>query len=329
MKAMIFTAGFGTRMAPLTDRIPKPAMPFFGRPLIAHTLEWLSGQGVDSVVLNLHHLPEVVRAAALDHCPKGLELHFSEETDILGTGGGLAAARHHFPAEDGPFLAVNGDIFTQMDLRMPLRVHDHRKPSATLVLHAGSGYADLFGVGLDLDKRILDFWGDPEGTQPFRRCAFTGVHVIEPELVDRLPKTGYACIKEQGYLPLLHEGGILWGTVSDESWFDLGTPARYLAAHLGMIDQLSSLVAHPLISEQVAAAEPPPPNLTIIPPVVLGSSLRVEGAATVGPAAFIGDGVCLRNDALVTRSIVWDGTTVDGQLIDSIAAPNGLLSGET
>ena len=76
MKAMIFTAGFGTRMAPLSDHVPKPCLPFMGRPLVAHQLAWLSEYGVSQVVLNLHHLGEQVRATAEAHRPIGMDLVF-------------------------------------------------------------------------------------------------------------------------------------------------------------------------------------------------------------------------------------------------------------
>lgn len=321
MKAMLFSAGYGTRMAPLSDQLPKPAMPFYGRPLVAHSLEWLARQGIGEVVLNLHHLGEVARKTAEAHAPVGMTLHFSAEPELLGTGGGLVLARDYFPAEGGPFVVVNGDIFSQIDLRVPLRVHRHWAPTATLVLNSDAANEALFGVGLDLDKRILDFWGEPPGPGAFRRCAFTGIQIVDPCLFDTLPATGFACIKEAGYLPVLHDGGRLQGAVVDAPWFDLGTPARYLAAHLSMLGKLQELARRPMLGARIAAKEPPPPTLTVVPPVVLGARLRVEGEATVGPAAFLGDDVTLGDGAQVVRTVVWDGATVRGRVSDAICAP--------
>ena len=320
MKAMLFCAGHGTRMGPLADLCPKPAMPLYGRPLISHALRWLWRQGAREVVVNLHHLPDQVRQAALAHGPRELSVVFSQEPDLLGTGGGLARAAPHFRNEPF-FLAVNGDVFTRIDLRIPLRVHRHRRPLSTLVLSDAERNRALFGVGLDSDKRIVDFWGEPASPSVFRRCAFTGIHVLDPKLLDRLPPDGFACIKEQGYLPALREGARLWGAIVQGAWFDLGTPSRYLDAHLEMSPELEALSGLPMRAPQVASAEPLPEGLVVRPPVVIGAGLKLEGRAVVGPAAFLGSNVTLEAGAEVSQAVAWDGARLAGRVERAIVAP--------
>lgn len=229
MRAMIFCAGFGTRMRPLTDTLPKPALPLHGRPLIAHVLAWLQPQGVDSAVINLHHLADVMRETAERACPPGMDLIFSEEPEILGTGGGLVAARQHLEGHD-EVIVVNGDIYTDLDLAPALSLHRRHRPSSTLVLTDDPAHAPLFGVGLDAADRITDFWGAPWGDRAVRHCAYTGIQILDPTFIATLPPSGFACVKESGWIPLLERGGDLRGAVVRGTWFDVGTPDRYRAA---------------------------------------------------------------------------------------------------
>lgn len=311
MKAMILAAGYGTRLRPLTDRVPKAALPFFGRPLISHTLEWLAGHGIDAAVINLHHLGAQVRAAAEAWAPRDMRLLFIDEVEILGTGGALRNARASF-GDDDEIVVVNGDVFTRLDLAVALRVHRSTRAMATLCLDAEPQHRDLFGVGLDLDKRITDFWGQPPGPEPMRRAAFTGVHITSAKLLDRLPETGFACIKERGWIPLLRDGGHLQGVVQAAPWFDIGTPERYLAAHVGMAYDAARLSGWPMVAPFVASAEPLPDGVTVRAPAAVGPGLRIDGPAEIGPNAFLGANVTLAAGSAVRDAVIWDGERVAG-----------------
>lgn len=310
LSAMVFAAGLGTRMRPYSDQLPKPAMPFYGRPLVAHTLAWLAEHGVGTVVVNLHHLADVMRSTVNTWTPHGLKVHFTEEPEILGTGGGLVAARHLFGANE-PIVVVNGDIFTRIDLRVPLRIHRQHPGPVTLVLNDDPENEALFGVGVDLGKRVVDFWGDPPNAGAFRRSAFTGIHVVDPAFLDQLPSSGFACIKEQGWIPFLERGGEMRGAVVRGDWFDLGTPERYLTAHMSMLGAIGELAPPPCAV---------PAGVEIVPPVVIGPGLRAEGPARIGPAAFVGRGVTLAAGTHVRRSVVWDNAVVAGEVDRQIVA---------
>ncbi|MEZ5560722.1 MAG: nucleotidyltransferase family protein [Pseudomonadales bacterium] len=114
MRAMILAAGRGERLRPLTDRMPKPLVEVAGRPLIEHQLSWLRRAGVDTVVINLHHLAAQIVAALGDGSRFGLQIIYSHEAELLETGGGIVKA---LPAlGDAPFVLINGDIYTDFDL---------------------------------------------------------------------------------------------------------------------------------------------------------------------------------------------------------------------
>ncbi len=302
MKAMVFCAGFGTRMRPFTTARPKPAMPLFGRPLIGHTLRWLSGHGVTLTVINTHHLPDVMERTARQECPEGMRLVFSHEPEILGTGGGLVAARAHLEG-DAPVLVVNGDAYLSLDVARALAVHRKHRPGATLVLTDDPRHAALFGVGVDDDGRILDFWGD----EPRRRFAYTGIHVLCPEFLDALPAAGFACVKEAGWIPWLGSGGTLRSVVERGDWFDLGTPDRYLAAHAALWDRAGVLSGLEETAPGVYGYAPP--GLELEGRAVIGPDVTVDGRATVRANAVIGAGVRV-GDGAVVDGVVWGGATI-------------------
>ncbi len=318
MKAIVFCAGYGTRMRPFTDLLPKPAMPFFNRPLIAHALRWLAGYGVDECVINLHHLGGIMRATAEAACPPGMRLVFSEEAEILGTGGGLVAARRHFHGEP-EVIAVNGDVFTELDLSIPLAAHRAHRPAATLALNADPANEALFGVGVDADSRITDFWGEPQNKRASARYVFTGVHIFSPEQVlDRLPAEGFACVKEKGWLPMLRDAVPLRGAVVGGPWFDVGTPERYLQAHRGMMHAAGRLSGLPERATGVWSADPLPSGLTVEAPVVIGANLTLEGPATLGPGAVLGENVTLTSSAHAESAVIWSEAHIEGMLKNDV-----------
>src|SRR5467141_1380185 len=132
MRAMILSAGYGTRLWPLTEDRTKPGIPILGKPLVGYVAEYLARYGCDEVVVNLHHRPESVRHALGDGNKFGVKLHYVEEPEILGTSGALDNARALL--EGKTFAVINGKIITDIDLNLALDTHRRTKAIATLVL---------------------------------------------------------------------------------------------------------------------------------------------------------------------------------------------------
>src|SRR5204863_640466 len=132
MRALILSAGYGTRLWPLTEDRTKPAIPILGKPLVDYVAEYLARYGIDELVVNLHHRPESVREALGDGSRFGVKLHYVEEPEILGTSGALDNAREFF--QDDTFVVINGKIITDIDLNAALETHRQSGALATLVL---------------------------------------------------------------------------------------------------------------------------------------------------------------------------------------------------
>src|SRR5918992_1880395 len=131
MREIILSAGYGTRLWPLTEDRTKPAIPILGQPLVGYVAEYVSRYGCDEVVVNLHHRPESVRRALGDGSRFGVKLHYIEEPEILGTSGALDNTREFFEHET--FVAINGNIITDIDLNAALDTHRNTNALATLV----------------------------------------------------------------------------------------------------------------------------------------------------------------------------------------------------
>ena len=157
---MIVAAGLGTRLRPLTDLRPKPAVPVRGLPLISYSLALLAHHGVDEVVITAHHLPDVLEQAARRHCPASIELCFSREPTLLDTGGGVRKVAS-FLRESDPCLLLGGDMLLDADLGSLVDLHRSRGDAITLLLKEDPR-ASRFGT-LGVDELASSSWS-PIGT---------------------------------------------------------------------------------------------------------------------------------------------------------------------
>jgi NDP-sugar pyrophosphorylase family protein len=284
MKAMVLAAGLGTRMRPLTRSLAKPALPVLNRPLIHWTLERLAAAGVRDVIVNLHHGRAAVRRAVGDGSRFGLRVTYSHERRILGTGGGPRKVRALLG--DEAFLLVNGDVIFDFDLAALVARHRASGARATLALLPNPRPRSYTPVVLERG-RIRSMGGRPRGPA----YLFTGVHVLDPRLLDRLP-AGVSDSVRDLYLPMIEAGERVCGMKVSGAWYDLGRPWLYLRSQVEMLASGRSLI-HPAAS--------------------VGSGARVS-ASVVGEGARVGAG------AIVDRSVIWAGARVGpaARVVDSI-----------
>lgn len=224
MKALVFAAGLGERMRPLTDRTPKPLIEAGGKPLIVWHLEKLAAIGVQDVVVNTSWLADRFPAVLGDGARWGMRLHYLYEGDTpLETGGGMLNARPLLG--EAPFLLVNGDIWTDFDFaRLP------REPSglAHLVMVDPPAFAPRGDFALD-DAGHLHRDGG-------HLLTYAGLGIYRPALLDDWPQHAAAQIRETPsgkprfpLLPLLHAGmasACVTGERLQGRWTDVGTPQR-------------------------------------------------------------------------------------------------------
>lgn len=312
VRAMVLAAGFGTRLRPLTEALPKPLVPVANRPLIAWSLDRLAAAGVAEVGINLHHRGQAIPEALGDGSRWGMLITWSQEEEILGTGGGIVRLRPFL--QTGTFMVLNGDVLSAVDLSAALRFHRQGGFAATMVVRPLPVGATFTALECDADGRLVSFKGHRSESRAERRaCMFCGVHVLEPILFEHLPDNGFACVNDQGYAGMLAAGldvGAFW---YDGPWFDLGTPARYLEASGAVLSGLARLPGF----------EPPAGGVLIDP------DARVDPTARLGPEVSVGPGCQVGADARLSRAVLWPGAKVErGARIESaIVTPDHTVAG--
>jgi len=226
MKAIIFAAGLGSRLKPLTDNTPKALLIVNGKPLLAHAIEKLQHAGVTEIIVNVHHLAEQIVAYLENNHYHGVTFSISDERDLLlDTGGGLKNVVSFF--NDGqPFFAYNVDILTDMDLLAMMDFHRKHDALATLAV---SDRATARYLLFDNDQRLKGWTNMKTGEvipqnadlQCLHKKAFSGIHVINPELLHFLDKEGnFPIIPE--YLRLCSAHLILGYDHTGCCWIDMG-----------------------------------------------------------------------------------------------------------
>src|SRR5512137_1071247 len=188
LAGVVLCAGLGTRLRPLTGQVPKPAVPVCQVPLIRHALGLLAGAGVGRAVVNVHHLPEAMAAAARAAASElGLELAVSREPVIAGTGGALREARPLLSGAEA-VVVLNGDVLFDADLAAALSAHRATGALATMALlpmPAGARYASVEIDGDGRVRRIAGRFGP--GGDGLTAWHFPGLHVVSPELLALVP----------------------------------------------------------------------------------------------------------------------------------------------
>lgn len=229
MKAMVLAAGLGTRLRPITNNIPKPLIPVAGKPLIHYTLNLLKRHNIKEVMINLHYLADMIKKEVGDGSRFGIKVHYSYEPDILGTGGGIKKVEDFF--SDGTFLVINADILVGLDLSDVVRFHQEKGAIATMVLRHDKDVDSYGAIEIDRDSRIREFLGkiDYQGP-PLKKLMFTGIHVLEPEVLSYIPSNISCCINRTAYPEMIKKGERVYGYVMNGYWSDLGTPERYRQA---------------------------------------------------------------------------------------------------
>ena len=226
MKAMILAAGFGTRLLPYTGFRPKALFTIADQPILDLMIRQLVAAGCHAIVVNTHHLHDQIEAfVARSGYTIPVQTRF--EKVIRGTGGAVKNVADFW--DDQPFMVVNSDIVTDIDLAAVYRFHRQHPQPVTLVLHDAPEFNT---VAVDSEDLVTGFGEPGAGAHPpnSRLLAFTGIQVLDPEVLDLIPPDAFHSSIDT-YRTLIAEGrGVKAFIASGHYWTDIGTPERYRQA---------------------------------------------------------------------------------------------------
>jgi len=278
MQAMILAAGFGTRLLPYTKLRPKPLFSLLNEPLLLLTIRRLQNAGFDHIIVNCHYLKEQITAALA-----GLQgVVVQEESTVLGTGGGLRMALGSM--RDEPLLVSNGDIYHSIDYLSLYKAHVAADVPVTMAMH---NYPRFNKVCVE-DGKVTGF----DAAESGHCLAFTGLHILEPKVLQDIPLGKKFCIIDR-YRQLLKDGQLIKAKdVSGCSWTDMGTVEDYLALH------------GQLLRGEVALW----PEFINSPENGLLCNTRTE--QQIEDWGCVGN-VALPENVLLKRCVVWDGACLE------------------
>ncbi len=298
MQAILLAAGLGTRLRPYTLIRPKPLFPVLNRPLLHRLLDMLYITGCAGIVVNAHHLAEQIRHSLAEYPDVVLQV----EPEILGTGGSLRLAKEKLA--DAPILVMNGDIVHTVDVAA---LYDHHVRSGNDVTLAMHDYSRFNTVGVEGD-RVVSFMPG----QDVQRLAFTGIHVVNPEIVARIPGGGFFHIIDL-YRELALQGRIGLQRVDGAFWHDIGTPQDYLQLHRELLETQTHFDIDPVGQKK--------DGWLVDEGVDLKKDVRLQGWGCLGSGARVGDQTTL------SGGVVWDQAEIPAgsRLVDAIVTGAGTV----
>jgi NDP-sugar pyrophosphorylase family protein len=328
MKAIILCAGYGTRLKPLTDIIPKPLVKIMGIPVVEYTINLLAKSGIKDIFINRHHL---LNEFDKINIPEGVNIEFSYEPQILGTSGGILSFEDKL---DDDFLVINGDVLVNLDINELISSHNKSKKIATMVLRNRD---DLSATPVFRDdfSNVVSIGGSNEDV--YQEFMFTGVHILSPEFFKIVKRTTPpSCVVKDFYIPYLASGGKVGAYFMDEKkgffWKEIGNLKNYLDCNIWMIESVSKaslkgfyeifvneywenraegkniteVVEGIWLGENTSIN----PNSTLIQPVFISPGAIVEEGAVVGPNVLLGEDSVVGKNSVVTRSVILENTKI-------------------
>ena len=328
MKAMVMSAGIGTRLRPLTYDIPKPMFPIVNKPVLEHVLELLRKHNIREVVVNLHAHRAMIRNYFGDGSRLGMKIKYSEEKKLMGTAGGVKEVENFF---DDTFLVMSGDGLTNINLTNLIRFHRRRRSFGTMVLKR---IDTRFEYGITLTKRggkIREFVEKPAWSSVFSNKVNTGIYIFEPEVFHYIPKAKFYDFARDVWPKLLKRKERIFGYETEEYWCDIGNLFEY---RRGQNDALEGKIELDIPGERrgkniwVGNGTQIAPGGKIKGPCVIGENCKIRKSvfidrfSTIGNDSIIGEGVRLRN------CILWNGVHVrkNVELVNCIIGNNAEIS---
>jgi mannose-1-phosphate guanylyltransferase len=330
VQAIVLVGGEGTRLRPLTLTQPKPAIRLVDRPFIRLMVDWLAHHGVDEVVMACGFRAELLRSALGDGEPGGVRIRYVEEPEPLGTAGPMRLAADEGLLSDR-FLALNGDVLSDLDLTALQRAHQESEATATLALYPvedPTAYGLVRRAGgpsapgappATPGGEVEEFLEKPDPAQIKTDEISAGAYVLEREVLDVVPPGQAVSIEREVFPRLVGEG--LYGHRLEGYWMDIGTPQRYLQASWDILERrvqtdVATDGSGPLIEDGSDVAE----GAEVGARAVVGSGSVVEPGARLSESVLdsgcrIGAGATITGSILAKRVDVGEGATVDAAVV--------------
>jgi len=324
MKAVVMAGGFGTRIQPLTNSRPKPMLPVVNRPMMENTMITLRDLGITDFIVLLYFKPEVIQDYFGDGSAFGMNISYVIPDDDYGTAGAVKLAQEHIG--DDNFIIISGDLVTDFDFQKIFDYHKQKKSKLTITLTSVENPLEFGVVIANEEGKIEKFLEKPSWGEVFSDTINTGIYVIEPDILDYIPKRENFDFAKDLFPALMEKGVELIAGNAEGYWRDVGNPDSYREVHedimSGRVDFKipGNMTKYPdgtLYSDESCTLDE---DVEIIGKVVLGKNVYI-GKKTKLKNVVIGDHVTIRKDCKISNSVIWEdvnigkGTKIDNAVI--------------
>lgn len=310
MKAVLLVGGMGTRLRPMTYRIPKPLVPVMGKPLIMHVIDSVPSE-VDEVIIPIGYKKDAMEDYLRDH-PPGRRITLVDEPEPLGTGGAVKNVESFI---DGQFLVINGDVITSLDVASFVKFHRNRKGIASISLWPVEDPSPFGVAQLDDDSRITRFQEKPKREEAFSNLINAGAYALEREVLDFIGD-GFVSMEREVFPKLLDRG--MYGFQFEGHWVDCGTRENLLNAFGTLMHQDLKLSKRSVTDGATVNRPSVVEDDAVVAGAVIGPNAYVSSRCVIGPMTTVEGSVLYEDVRVGTRCRI-----VDSIIDQGVSIPDG------
>ncbi len=309
MKAVVMAGGFGTRIQPLTHSRPKPMLPIVNKPMMEHTMMKLRDVGIEEFIVLLYFKPEIIKEYFGDGSDFGIKITYVVPDDDYGTAGAVKLAQEHIGDEN--FIIISGDLVTDFDFKKIFDYHKEKNSKLTITLTSVENPLEFGVVIANENGTIEKFLEKPSWGEVFSDTINTGIYVIEPEILEYIPKSENFDFAKDLFPSLMKEGVELMAGYAQGYWRDVGNPESYRDVYDDIltgkvefkIDGFKKVLPDgELYTKEVYELSE---NVEIIGTVVLGKNVTLEDGVKLNNVV-IGDNVLIAKNSKIRNTVIWD-----------------------
>ncbi len=308
MKAVVMAGGFGTRIQPLTHSYPKPMLPIVNRPMMEHTMMTLKDLGITEFIILLYFKPEIIKDYFKDGSDFGIKISYVTPDNDYGTAGAVKLAQDLIG--DDNFIIISGDLVTDFDFQKLFDFHSSKKSKLSIGLTSVDNPLQFGVVIANSDNVIEKFLEKPSWGEVFSDTINTGIYIIEPEILEYIPKGENFDFAKDLFPTLMKNSIALMGYSLEGYWRDVGNPDSYREVHADILNEKVKFKIPGIKTDfpdgTLYSSTPYTldKSIEIIGNVVLGKNVVLEKNVKLNNAV-IGDNTHIGSESNIRNSVLW------------------------
>jgi mannose-1-phosphate guanylyltransferase/phosphomannomutase len=330
MKAVVMAGGFGTRIQPLTNSRPKPMLPIINKPMMEHTMMMLKDLGITEFIVLLYFKPEIIKDYFGDGSDFGIKITYVVPDDDYGTAGAVKLAEEHIG--DDNFIIISGDLVTNFDFQKIFDYHAEKKSKLTITLTSVDNPLEFGVVIANEEGKIEKFLEKPSWGEVFSDTINTGIYIIEPEILEYIPRNENYDFSKDLFPSLMREGIELMAGHAEGYWRDVGNPESYRDVYndilTGKIDlkiagEKTKFPDGILYSKGTHTFDK---SIEFIGTVILGKNVTLGKGVKLNNVV-VGDNVIIGENSKIRNTVIWNDVNIGYNAIlnDCVICNNNLI----